>query len=59
MVLQDYLWESRTLPGIFLLEGEMEIKIISFDIDGTLVHPKYNDLIWHRAIPEMVAKKIV
>jgi len=39
------------------LEGEMEIKIISFDIDGTLVHPKYNDLIWHRAIPEMVAKK--
>ena len=57
MVLQDYLWESRTLPGIFLLEGEMEIKIISFDIDGTLVHPKYNDLIWHRAIPEMVAKK--
>ena len=57
MVLQDYLWESRTLPGFFLLEGEMEIKIISFDIDGTLVHPKYNDLIWHRAIPEMVAKK--
>lgn len=35
----------------------MEIKIISFDIDGTLVHPDYNDLIWHKAIPEMVAKK--
>ena len=35
----------------------MEIKIISFDIDGTLVHPEYNDIIWHRAIPEMVAEK--
>lgn len=35
----------------------MEIKIISFDIDGTLVDPDYNDLIWHRAVPEMVAKK--
>lgn len=35
----------------------MEIKIISFDIDGTLVDSDYNDLIWHKAIPEMVAEK--
>ena len=35
----------------------MEIKIISFDIDGTLLHPEYNDLIWYKAMPEMVAKK--
>jgi len=35
----------------------MEIKIISFDIDGTLVDSDYNDLIWHKAISEMVAEK--
>ncbi|MFZ2330729.1 MAG: HAD family hydrolase [Atribacterota bacterium] len=35
----------------------MEIKIISFDIDGTLVDSDYNDLIWHKAVPEMVAEK--
>jgi putative hydrolase of the HAD superfamily len=35
----------------------MEIRIISFDVDGTLVDPEYNDLIWHKALPEIVSKK--
>jgi len=39
------------------LEGNMGIEIISFDIDGTLVDPDYNDLIWQKALPGLVAKK--
>jgi len=35
----------------------MGIEIVSFDVDGTLVDPDYNDLIWQRVIPELVAKK--
>lgn len=35
----------------------MGIEVISFDVDGTLVHPDYNDLIWQKALPELVAKK--
>ncbi len=34
-----------------------ELKIISFDVDGTLVDLEYNDLIWFKEIPELVAKK--
>jgi len=33
------------------------LKIISFDVDGTLVDLEYNDLIWFKEIPELVAKK--
>ena len=33
------------------------LKIISFDVDGTLVNLEYNDLIWFKEIPELVAKK--
>lgn len=33
------------------------MKIISFDLDGTLVHPEYSDIVWRSAIPELVAKK--
>ena len=33
------------------------LKIISFDVDGTLVGLEYNDLIWFKEIPELVAKK--
>ena len=57
MVLQFFLWESRTLPGIFYLGEDMGIEIISFDVDGTLVDPDYNDLIWQKALPALVAKK--
>jgi len=39
------------------LEGSMGIEIISFDIDGTLVDPDYNNLIWQKALPGLVAKK--
>ena len=34
------------------------LKIISFDVDGTLVDLEYNDLIWFKEIPELVAKKM-
>ena len=33
------------------------IKIISFDADGTLVDPEYNDLIWFKEIPQLIARK--
>jgi len=33
------------------------LKIISFDVDGTLVDLEYNDLIWFKEIPELIAKK--
>ena len=33
------------------------LKIISFDVDGTLVDLEYNDLIWFKEIPELVARK--
>lgn len=33
------------------------LKIISFDVDGTLVDLEYNDLVWFKEIPELVAKK--
>ena len=33
------------------------LKVISFDVDGTLVDLEYNDLIWFKGIPELVAKK--
>ncbi|MDD2352756.1 MAG: HAD family hydrolase [Candidatus Caldatribacteriota bacterium] len=35
----------------------MGIEIISFDVDGTLVDPDFNDLIWQKALPELVAEK--
>ena len=34
-----------------------KIKIISFDVDGTMVDPEYNDLIWFKEIPELLADK--
>ncbi|PKP56800.1 hypothetical protein CVT91_12195 [Candidatus Atribacteria bacterium HGW-Atribacteria-1] len=33
------------------------LKIISFDVDGTLVDLEYNDLVWFKEIPELVAQK--
>ena len=33
------------------------LRIISFDVDGTLVDLEYNDLIWFKEIPELVARK--
>lgn len=32
-------------------------KIISFDLDGTLVHGKYGDVVWNTGIPEEYARK--
>lgn len=32
-------------------------KIVSFDLDGTLVHGKYGDLVWNQGIPEEYAGK--
>ena len=33
------------------------VKIISFDLDGTLVDFEFNELVWHRGIPEKYAAK--
>lgn len=32
-------------------------KLISFDLDGTLVSAKYGDMVWNHGIPEEYAKK--
>jgi len=40
-----------------LLNCKNTLKIISFDVDGTLVDLEYNDLIWFKEIPELVARK--
>lgn len=32
-------------------------KIVSFDLDGTLVHGKYGDMVWNHGIPEEYARK--
>lgn len=33
------------------------LKIVSFDVDGTLTTPRFTDLIWEEAIPRLYAKK--
>ncbi|MEA1964151.1 MAG: HAD family hydrolase [Candidatus Aerophobetes bacterium] len=33
------------------------IKIVSFDVDGTLVKENFNDLIWQKEIPSLYARK--
>jgi len=40
-----------------LVDSKNILKIISFDVDGTLVDLDYNDLIWFKEIPGLVAKK--
>ncbi len=40
-----------------LVNCKKSLKVISFDVDGTLVDLEYNDLIWFKEIPELVAKK--
>jgi putative hydrolase of the HAD superfamily len=32
-------------------------KVISFDLDGTLVHGRFGDMVWHQGIPEHYAQK--
>ncbi|MFQ5835973.1 MAG: HAD family hydrolase [bacterium] len=32
-------------------------QVISFDLDGTLIKPDFNDLIWYEMIPKLYAKK--
>ena len=34
-----------------------KLKIISFDVDGTLVDLEYNDLVWFKEIPQLIAQK--
>jgi len=45
------------LEGRLLNRLKDTIKIISFDADGTLVDPEYNDLIWFKEIPQLIARK--
>jgi putative hydrolase of the HAD superfamily len=33
------------------------MKILSFDLDGTLVHHDYSEWVWRHEIPELVARK--
>jgi len=33
------------------------IKIISFDMDGTLIAPEFTDWVWHYGIPKLYAEK--
>lgn len=40
-----------------MVNCKKSLKIISFDVDGTLVDLEYNDLIWFKEIPELIAKK--
>ena len=40
-----------------MVDRTNKIKIISFDVDGTLVDLEYNDLVWFKEIPELVAQK--
>jgi len=41
----------------FVTGGEMP-KIISFDMDGTLVHTEFTDWVWGHGIPTLYAKKM-
>ena len=34
-----------------------KLKVISFDVDGTLVDLEYNDLVWFKEIPQLIAHK--
>jgi len=34
------------------------VKIVSFDVGGTLVDNRYLDLVWNKAIPELYARKM-
>jgi putative hydrolase of the HAD superfamily len=40
-----------------LVDFKNTLKIISFDVDGTLVDLEYNNLIWFKEIPQLVAQK--
>lgn len=31
--------------------------VVSFDVDGTIVKPEYNELIWFKEVPQLYAKK--
>ncbi|HIE44124.1 MAG TPA: HAD family hydrolase [Candidatus Omnitrophica bacterium] len=34
-----------------------KIRVVSFDVDGTLINQEFNDLIWENEIPSLVAKE--
>jgi putative hydrolase of the HAD superfamily len=34
-----------------------KIKVVSFDVEGTLVTPRFSESIWHEAMPKLYAEK--
>jgi len=50
----NILFDKKNRRICYLLK---KVKIVSFDIDGTLVDPEYNDLIWFKEIPQLISKK--
>lgn len=36
---------------------EMAIRLVSFDLDGTLVNSKFVDLVWMEGVPRLYGKR--
>jgi len=39
------------------MTGNAEIKIISFDVEGTLVSPDFSQAVWYEGIPALYSQR--